>query len=372
MTMQYVLRNFGRNIIKNLVYSLGCPSTRNLAVEALRRSAVWAFRPAGSRSQRSASQSQGRGAQTQETGASSTKPLDLVQEMLHPKKPASDEDRERISKRWVGPNVMYLLHHTLHKYKTMNDSERRRAMRCLDELTGFLLAEDAASYVPKILSSVNIGMAEPDPETRLHAVKALRGFVKVLCEAEEPPVELVGGVMSDIVVAVFPVYGAEDESNHTAEAREEATSLIEYLVGGPLGTELKPYFRNIPFLPPNPSLDGVRSKLAENDCDFEALSGYTGDEANNQRAAEYAAIMRIRLSQLAALAGHENVRVRRAVLRHLTTLVAGHRGLFKRLVEEEGGAGSRFQLASDEGSQRSEGERNEGQVRVREFAKRTS
>ena len=245
---------------------------------------------------------------------------------------------------------MFLLHSTLNKYRTLSLEGKRRAMRCLKELTGFLLAEDAVSYVPKVLSSVNIGMAEPDPETRCHAVKALRGFVEVLCGWEEPSAEVVGavgGVMSDIVVAVFPVFGPEDESSHTREAREEARFLIEYLVDGPLGKSLQPYFGAIPFLPPHPTLDAVRLKLASCGHDLDALSASTCDADDDSdgrpgQAAAAAALvrkMRERTAKLADLAGHENVRVRRAVLSYLTTLVAGHRRLFKKVRGGGGGGG---------------------------------
>ena len=123
----------------------------------------------------------------------------------------------------------------------------------------------------------------------------------------------------------------------TTHSLSRRRCLIEYLVDGPLGTSLQPHFSAIPFLPPHPTLDAVRLKLANNGHDLDALSAYTGDDGQVGQAAtaSHVRAMRVRVTQLAALAGHENVRVRRAVLRYLTTLVAGHRRLFKKLVEEE-------------------------------------
>jgi hypothetical protein len=195
-------------------------------------------------------------------------------------------------------------------------------------------------------------------------------------------VKLIGANLSDIVVALFPVFeestyrkrnrheqasGANEEKSDPYQARsvEMALKLLACLVTGKVGKKLAPYFGEIPFLPSSPALDGVRSDLKRLGVDIDDLAvmtqsttqgtqghctgresigsvGSEGEKSRPKLSSNAQAALRKRLGILSKLLSHENKQVRVAVLQHLTDLLRANRGLFLRLVESEESVSLRF------------------------------
>ena len=162
-----------------------------------------------------------------------------------------------------------------------------------------------------------------------------------------------------------PKQGEEAADPYLAQTTTEAKKLLDCLVTGKVGKKLSQHFSEIPFLPSNPALDGVRSALKRLGADIDDLAvmtqaatqgtqdnctgresigsaGSQGERARPKLGSNAQAALRKRLGILSKLLAHENKQVRIAVLRHLTDLLRANRGLFLRLVESEESVSLRF------------------------------
>ena len=258
--------------------------------------------------------------------------------------------------------------------------DRARALRCLKAMLLFLHEEDAPIYFTQIMSTINRAMATNAPQLHFVALSVLSDYVQTVLKRN---VKLIGTNLSDIVVALFPVFEEPNgpkpnyhtqrsEGNHgesdpfSAQSIDKALQLLSSLVDGKVGKKLSLYFCEVPFLPSSPALDGVRSALRRLGVDFDDLAivtqtttqgtqdnqctcrdsiGSVGSEGEGHRSrfsSSAQAALRKRLGILSKLLSHENKQVRIAVLRHLTDLLRANRGVFLRLVESEESVSLRF------------------------------
>jgi hypothetical protein len=279
---------------------------------------------------------------------------------------------------WVTARFMYLLVNVVqHRWRSRSVPERTRALRCLRWMIKFLSPSDAPQYLPQIMATINVVMSgdpgssdESQPGTwqlRLLAIQALSDFVRTATQCQY---ETVGSSLATIVVSVFPVL-APDANTSTRdielrayeEAGKVAVDLLEWLTQGNVGKNLATYFRDVPFLPPTVALDRVREALKMHGVNFDNLlvfsstentqhdfsargsvpseGGTSHGDSNKDALPTYSlsaqAALRRRLNVLKRLFSHENVSVRRVVLRHLIDLLRANRGLLQRLVESEEG-----------------------------------
>ncbi|GMH47727.1 hypothetical protein TrVE_jg8933 [Triparma verrucosa] len=362
MTMQQIIEQVGKSVVRHLLYDYGCEGREKRATQAIRRAASWLEKGGKTSKQRPSSA-------TQASASQSSRPLEHVDQMLNPQKKIDTDAMSEAARLWIKPNVMFLFHGIMHGYKLMEIGGKRHTMRSMVGLISFLHYSDAALYTPKIISSVNIGMGDElcDPEIRYYSIQGLSSFVRILCDppafvsgsvasdevdqAEMDNIDIVGRNLSSIIVAMFPIFSqqqqppaavaAEDES-FLKKAVTEASQLIQYLVSDRIGTALRPYFSAIPFLPQVPQLSQVRETLRSSGLDLDALSSYDSEDKMEGSEGKFLIILQHRLLTLTNLLVHENVRVRLAVLTHLTQTISENRRLFKKLVESEGSASTRF------------------------------
>jgi hypothetical protein len=279
---------------------------------------------------------------------------------------------------WITARFMYLLVNVVqHRWRSRSITEQTRALRCLRWMIKFLSPSEAPQYLPQIMATINVIMSgdpgssdESPPGTwqlRLLAIQALSDFVRTAIRCQ---FETVGSSLATIVVSLFPVLAPEantSKRNHEVRAYEEAgkvaVDLLEWLTQGSVGKNLATYFRDVPFLPPTLALDRVREALKTHGVNFDNLLVFSSTE-NTQRdlsarvsatseggasdgdskketlptySLSAQAALRRRLNVLRRLFPHENVSVRRVVLRHLIDLLRANRGLLQRLVESEEG-----------------------------------
>ena len=259
---------------------------------------------------------------------------------------------------------------------------------------------------------INKAMATNSSEMHLVAVSTLSDYVQMVLKQN---VKLIGDNLSNIVVTLFPVFEVENKHHqlnkergrppastssgrssngsrstatsnnvlaraepvlvssdpYLAKAVDEAVKLLNHLVEGKVGKKLSPYFSEIPFLPSNPALEGVRSSLKKLGVDIDqvvpmsqvltqrtqdgctgadrdetgsvsSFVGSSGPSRSNNLGSQAQAALRRRLGVLSKLLAHENKQVRIAVLRHLTDLLRANRALFLHLVESEESVSMRF------------------------------
>jgi hypothetical protein len=279
---------------------------------------------------------------------------------------------------WVTTRFMYLLVNVVqHRWRSRSIPERTRALRCLRWMIKFLSPSEAPQYLPQIMATINVVMSgdpgssdESQPGTwqlRLLAIQALSDFVRTAIQCQY---ETVGSSLATIVVSLFPVLAPDvntskpdNELRAYEEAGKVAVDLLEWLTQGSVGTNLATYFRDVPFLPPALALDKVREALKTHGVNFDNLlvfsstentqrdlsargsltsEGATSDGDNKKETLPTYSLsaqsaLRRRLHVLRRLFSHENVSVRRVVLRHLIDLLRANRGLLQRLVESEEG-----------------------------------
>lgn len=198
---------------------------------------------------------------------------------------------------------------------------------------------------------------------RLLAVQALSQFVRIVVGQHY---KSIGSNLTTIVVSLFPVICPQEvfepqseEFRCTEEATKVAVDLLEWITTGELGKHLAPFFNEIPFLPPSQNLDNVRTALKANGVNFDnllvlsatpntstqqglsATGRSCGDGGSFYRphfSSHMQAALHKRLDMLRELLSHENVSVRRVVLRHLTDLLLANRLLLHRTIESQDGA----------------------------------
>ena len=192
--LQFIIKHHARAILKILIDSLGEKhQNRADVIEKIKFAAVWHYRESEKITKRQNSDT------SQQSTVSSVRPLKDVDVMINMAKENKDsnavgsrgsmcssEDKERAAKIWVKPHVMFLLHGAMSGYKNKDTEQKARTMFCINGIIGFLMPSDAARFMPKILSCVNIGMSDSshDPKLRYFALKNLISFVKVLCDGE--------------------------------------------------------------------------------------------------------------------------------------------------------------------------------------------
>ncbi|GMH94147.1 hypothetical protein TL16_g12821, partial [Triparma laevis f. inornata] len=379
MTMQAIIEQVGKSVVKHLLYDYGFDGRMDRATDAIRRAAVW--QEQGGKVTKQHTQRTDKST-SQASASQSSRPLEHVDQMLNPQKKLDSDAVAEAARLWIKPNVMFLFHGIMQAYRLKDLTGKRHTMRSMVGLINFLHYSDAALYMPKIISSVNIGMGDSgcDPEVRYYSILGLSSFVRILCDppafvtqtsattdesdnqVEMDNIEIVGRNLSSIIVALFPIFSQQDKEtdgdayiyvgSFLAKAITEASQLIQYLVSGRIGAALRPYFSAIPFLPHSPQLSQVRETLRSSGLDLDALSNYDSEDKMEGAEGRYLIILQHRLLTLSSLLVHENVRVRLAVLTHLTQLISANRRLFKKLVESEGSASTRFlTVVENDGSQ---------------------
>lgn len=299
-----------------------------------------------------------------------------------------------------------------HFMKEWSDESGLRLIRSLQALLLFVHEEESPAFLTQVQQVINKAMATNSSEMHLVAVSTLSDYVQMVLKQN---VKLIGDNLSNIVVTLFPVFEVENKhhqlnkergrppasassgrssngsrstatSNNVlaraepvlvssdpslAKAVDEAVKLLNHLVEGKVGKKLSPYFSEIPFLPSNPALEGVRSSLKKLGVDIDqvvpmsqvvtqrtqdgctgadrdetgsvsSFVGSTGPSRSNNLGSQAQAALRRRLGVLSKLLAHENKQVRIAVLRHLTDLLRANRALFLHLVESEESVSMRF------------------------------
>jgi len=294
-----------------------------------------------------------------------------------------------------------------------SDESGLRLVRSLQALLLFLDEKESPAFLTQVTQVINKAMATSSSEMHLVAVSTLSDYVQMVLKHN---VKLIGDNLSNIIVTIFPVFEVENthrqlekerprpltnasfrggrrnsdgptptsSSNvvvvraegassdlHKARTVDEAVNLLNHLVDGKVGKKLAPYFSEIPFLPSNPVLEGVRSSLKKLGVDIDQVvpmsqvatqrtqdgftdgtdrdgtgsaSSFVGDSRAtlSNLGSQAQASLRKRLGVLSKLLAHENKKVRIAVLRHLTDLLRANRALFLRLVESEESVSMRF------------------------------
>ena len=185
-------------------------------------------------------------------------------------------------------------------------------------------------------------------------------------------VEIVGQNLTPITVALLPIFSQFTCASDSASSKQykkdsitEAVALFQYLVSGQLGTMLKPYLASLPFLPNHDAFEPVKSSLRKLSIDLDAISKYsrkstqgseeyddndesTDDEGKSNPLAvvnpegRFLVVLQRRLKNLGSLISHENINVRRTVLHQLASLVKENKRLFKKLIDSEQSASTRF------------------------------
>ena len=193
-TLQSIMKTHARIILKILLESLGQIEKQQDVLKKIKWSAIW-YNMAHRKSSKG-----NRENTSQQSNASSIRPLESVDMMINmtnnpdgssnvdvaSRPTVSNDEQEEAARLWVKPHIMFLLHNFMLGYKNKDTEQKTRTMCCINGIIRFLVPSEAARYMPKILSSVNIGLSDGsnDPKLRFYALKNLVSFVKVLCQGE--------------------------------------------------------------------------------------------------------------------------------------------------------------------------------------------
>ena len=264
---------------------------------------------------------------------------------------------------WTTSNLFYLLVNVVQtKWSSRTQDDRERAVRSLLVLLNNSRPVDLCQYVPQVLVTVNAAIGETTSNGVLSTlgVEVLSTLVTSIV-SDDPAT--IGRFLTAIVVSLLPLFPWEQNApSESFDATQKAVDLMEYLVGGNVGSSLKEYFRDIPFLPPSPCLDRTRASLRKLGVDLDSLLVSFGastehgesdtvssladggslsvDSRASTVVLRRALALQRRLATLFALAHNENVRVRRVVLHHIRMLLQSNRAVFYDLVEHEASVGT--------------------------------
>jgi len=290
-------------------------------------------------------------------------------------------DAQTMASIWVSSHFMYLLVNVVQQHwqdKTLED--RIRAFRSLNLMIKFLSPSDAPQFLTQIIATVGMATAYETSaglsdleilkvwSVRLLAAENLSAYSKLLLKEN---IDVISLNLATMVVPLFPFLdGLDDnvsgnlkqESKIRTKAAETACSLLEDLTSGDVGKKLAGYFKEIPFLPSSPLLDGVRKNLISYGVDFSNLVAYSSSQGNtqsflsgreslsndgvlnesfvsNDRREEarekMMASLRDRLRLIRPLLDHESSSVRLATLQYLLDLMSTNRAIFCSVVEKE-------------------------------------
>ena len=382
-TLEGIIKKHSRSILKLLIEEFGQDGDTDYVLERIKYAAIW-------HDYRSKSKASGCVRSLSGTAGSSIRPLEGVETMTSMNKDesgenstnggkassswkASLEDKEDAAKLWVKTNIMFLLYDTMINYRNKSNDKKIQVMKSIKGIIHFLRAKEAALYMPKIMSSVNIGLSDSsnNPELRYCALRNLSTFIKVVCEDFIPAnMEAVGRSLSTITVALLPIFEPGDESGDWSvdtvnldnvddedgtddvsfqrKCIFEAISLLHFLVSGEVGEQLKSHLSNLPFFPSHPRLSAVKKIMRDSGIDLDDLSQYNkkaSDEKSDiddKLERKFQIVLHRRLEMISSLLSHENINVRKAVADQLTTLVMNNRRLLKKLIDSEESASARF------------------------------
>jgi hypothetical protein len=202
-------------------------------------------------------------------------------------------------------------------------------------------------------------------EVRYLAVEGLDKFVRLVAQQQ---MEALGENLTSVVVSLIPVIAEEDErglffDRHIEKTKTkitgDAVALLEWLSGGERGRKLARCWKEIPFLPQTPALDGVRANLKKVNVDYDNLlatdtqmtskrstlsssskqsegGSASGDSKSASSSPKKLLDLRKRLDMICTFLENENASIRRVFLDHLLSLLRSHRELFFALIENEG------------------------------------
>lgn len=211
------------------------------------------------------------------------------------------------------------------------------------------------------MSTINASLRDSESERTLEsneirflAIQVLDLFVRHVWVDNE---ETVADNLTSIVVALIPVLAADtriDGMRHDGRAATLAVSLLKWLAEDTRGNKLAASFKNIPFLPPTPSLEPLRTTFGGIGVDFDDLcltmteaspsktssqsdvgSMSAGDNASAEKLRHMKQHLQRRLETVCPLLGDENAGIRVNALRHLISLLQSTRRVFHMLVESE-------------------------------------
>jgi hypothetical protein len=330
--LQTILTQREQLILKGLIWEAGkSAETRDAGIRAIRAAAI---------------------ARSSSEGSCSEQQSDL-------QKPDGNADHDTFSAAsdWVSSHFMYLLVNiTQNQWSIRSDDERVRALRCLDIMTQLLKPADSPTYVPQVMATVNAAIRQEGcsntTELRFFAVKALKQFLQLVAACQW---ETLGQNLMEIVVSIIPLLPDDEkaEQGPLAEPTKLAISILEWLTKGSLGTQLAPFFAEVPFLPSSPYLDSIRSSLRINGVDVDSLqvattqgtqfdSSLRGSMTSDGLSISSESVsvrrqvaLQARLGLVCSLLSNENSNVRCVALNHISALLRGNRELFHELVLSE-------------------------------------
>jgi serine/threonine-protein kinase ATR len=284
---------------------------------------------------------------------------------------ASDVDspwKEALSS-WISGNFMHLLVNLVqHRWQAKSASDKSRALRCLKIMLRFLQVRGSSQHIPQIMSTVKAALGYCSDvsfeQFEIHnlAVQILDVSVR---RAWDDNWESVGNNLTSIVVALVPLLSQQSsarlngspEKSLQSEAESTAVSLVKWLSRDNRGRRMSSFFRQIPFLPPNPALDPVRSSLSTMGVEFDNLrltmpeGSYLGSLSHHTSQSDAASLssdsntvthlrqrmatLQDRLLTVCSLLGNENSSIRLVAMQHLTALVYSNRALFHALLDTE-------------------------------------
>lgn len=279
----------------------------------------------------------------------------------------SSTDGESDAIEWITSHFMYLLVNAVqHRWVIRTLGEKVHAMRCLSFMLNFLESSESPKYISQVMASVNASISVPFPaknsagswnethQLRFLAVEVMSTLVNLVAQAS---IDILGHHLTLFVVALIPVLDDRlqpELGGSIPNACQAAVGILHRLTTSTLGQELARFFKDIPFLPPVPILDPVRTSLRKFGVDFDNLeligtqctqntSQIRGSDTNSvgmestgtMSTVRQRLALRRRLEMLTPLLADENSSIRRAVIDHLTSLLRGNRDLFQALVETE-------------------------------------
>lgn len=277
--------------------------------------------------------------------------------------------------QWVQRHFMGLLVNITTKWKRGKLEKKIAAMGALRVLVRFLDETDAPHYITHVLGiidgSMHIGI---DGNCKYEdilllqnlSIQTLSHFVRLLTATTKK--EIVGNNLCNIVVSIYPLFLDNIENNtfsgansyeSLATIQRSAVELMEFLVDGPLGPTLAPYFNQVPFLPKDSQFQHVLDTLKHYNVNFDTLillgsqgllegklndrwsqggisnSSTDGGFTTCNEQIHLQTALSNRLNSLIGLLGHENDNVRRACLSHTIDIVKQYRSSFLSLFEME-------------------------------------
>jgi hypothetical protein len=270
----------------------------------------------------------------------------------------SDENQRATSaaKNWVTERFMFLFVNMLQlNWRSRTMPEQVWALRCFFALLDFLHERKAAQSLPQVLTTLNGAINDGCKETdrdglAIHAVKCLGKFVRLV--AQHNPEAVIVGNLPSIVVSVIPVIEEYDRNviSHP-QARDEAVSLLDFLVSPNFIDEFPHAFSEIPFILDSPLLNTIHQRLRDKGIVFDNLSvvsvdtitkevpeNSSSDSVRSVKGGGDVLALRKRLSLVSCLLGNENSSVKGITLKHLHALLRSHRALLHELIYSEGRA----------------------------------